>query len=516
MGKFDSILNIGIPIDTDVQLDLEFVYELCKGNDKARKSISDSVKDINRYLYETCGVYTSSIMPFFVFTIFVDPLTLKKDFHFTSLNIVQSMLLLLNEKEKRQALINGDIDTELVLNKLTSLDKIDNENDLRKNFPKLFEIYSKEKEVASILKKASIVLNEMKDFQKILAFRKELIDECQKDGVEKNIDEEIEKANSFSVNSFCSQCANVICKAFKHIEEIELHLEATKIKMNFFTREMKDQLLLYILYRYIEHMESNYIPDEVRQKCLYFVNSCFKSINQNTFANLKLDLPLYKNPITLKGLYNRYKQILVDHPELKIVDFSDVNFENMTKEEIENFINEFLSELRAKWELIPKGTNIFKNNIPVNTKRGKKSKKSEEEKQKEYEHLVNKYIEKKEFYGSLDPMFVIQGINKFDGYFACVFSNGMVVLDKYYDNAKTGRVSKGDAAYIMTLDQFYVLSHYDRSYLSGNRLCKRVYHTKGWQETILEYINTSMPNINTPLEMKKLFLSNDIVEPKRS
>lgn len=105
MGKFDNILNIGIPIDTDIQLDLEFVYELCKGNDKARESIYNSVREINRYLYETCGVYTSSIMPFFVFTIFVDPLTLKKDFHFTSLNIGQSLLLLLSEREKDKHLL---------------------------------------------------------------------------------------------------------------------------------------------------------------------------------------------------------------------------------------------------------------------------------------------------------------------------------------------------------------------------------------------------------------------------
>lgn len=510
MSKFDKILDVGIPIDSYVRLDLEFVYELCEENERAKDAIFNSVKNMNKYLFDLCGVYTSGIMPFYAFTIFVDPVTLKRDFHFTISNVIGALFSLLNDKEKRQMRIKGDMDVQILFNKLDSLDKIDNENDLIKKFPDLVNLYNDKKAIARYLSHVGTSLKTMKDYRQVLAIRKELTDEYQKDGVPKNIDEEIEKAKNFSVNSFCRDCANTIIKVLEHIDEINEYLETTKIRLRFFTPEMKDKLLLYVLYCYIEAMESPYITEDMRQKCLYFVNSCFKSINQSDFSNVTLEIPKLNKTATLKSLYQQYKQILVNHPELKVVDFSDVDFSSMTKEEIEDFTNEFLSNLLAKWELIPKGGNIFTNGGNSVSNRGKKSQKSEEEKRLEYEHLVDKYIEKKEFYGTLDPMFVIQGINTFDGYFACVFSNGIVVLDKYFDNAKTGRVSKGDAAYIMTLDQFYVLSHYGRSYLSGNNLCKRVYHRGEWQKKVLEYINTNIPNINTPLEMKKLFLTNEI------
>ena len=68
--------------------------------------------------------------------------------------------------------------------------------------------------------------------------------------------------------------------------------------------------------------------------------------------------------------------------------------------------------------------------------RSKEILKKEEERQQKQEKLVELYMQKKDFYDRTDPFFRIIGKNTFEGYVGHIYTNGKVVLDKFFENSK--------------------------------------------------------------------------------
>lgn len=508
MATISQIINKGIPLDGEVYLDIEELYAICEDNEKASNSILQNYKNINKYFFNSFGINITKFMAFTIFSIKTDPITLKKAFFYDLINYNHFIANFFDEETLNK--INcGEIALTNIFfqEKIRELKEITTAKELKK-FKKLYFIYNQEKEKKELLIKCFEILKRKEkkiNYTDYLNFRKEILDEIQKDGIEKNLEEEMEKAINFNVATFCNEMALIFLTFIEHQKEIIEYLNNTEIKFHYFNREVKDRLQLYILYKYINEMEDDNLLTEYRQKDLYYASECIRELSK-TNIETTISKPNIKKEISFRNLYERYKKILVKYPELKIVNFSDVNFDSMSIEEIEDFMNEYLKDLQATWEIMPKGQTI---SVPFTKKeRKRKEEKSEEEKEKWRQiqnHLLDKFIEKKEFYDSLDPMYRIKGINTFDGYCGFIFQNGIVVLDKFYENAKTERLSKGDAIYIMRLDQFYILSQYPRPYIYKNKLCRREYHKKGWQEIILNIIGSKNIGINTSLEMKKLF-----------
>ena len=121
-------------------------------------------------------------------------------------------------------------------------------------------------------------------------------------------------------------------------------------------------------------------------------------------------------------------------------------------------------------------------------------------------------MEKKEFYASTDPFFRIKGKNTFDGYIGFIYTNGKVVLDKYYENSKVGQVADGKAIYVMDIEDFYILSNYPKSILMKNPGIKRIYHTSGWQDKVQKEITSEGQGIKTAEEVKKLIKAKKVEE----
>ena len=129
---------------------------------------------------------------------------------------------------------------------------------------------------------------------------------------------------------------------------------------------------------------------------------------------------------------------------------------------------------------------------------------SEEEKIRYREHLTELYLEKKTFHESSDPVCTLRGLNTFDGYVAYVHSNGKIVLEKYFENANTGRVSTGDAIYIMDSDDFHRLSQLSKRELIESGQCKRVIHRGNWQSRVMDEIRSDDSNKSTGRDYKEL------------
>ena len=57
--------------------------------------------------------------------------------------------------------------------------------------------------------------------------------------------------------------------------------------------------------------------------------------------------------ITPKVLYELYRKVLIENPNLKIIDFSSFDFTGMNLDEVSAFTNEYLKDLEVNWELLP-------------------------------------------------------------------------------------------------------------------------------------------------------------------
>ena len=118
-------------------------------------------------------------------------------------------------------------------------------------------------------------------------------------------------------------------------------------------------------------------------------------------------------------------------------------------------------------------------------------------------------MQKKDFYDRTDPFFRIIGKNTFEGYVGHIYTNGKVVLDKFFENQDTGRVAENQAIYIMDISDFYRLSSLQKQELIHNPLCKRIYHAGNWQGKIQTVIEDKRKS-KTAEELKELIKTGNV------
>ena len=94
-----------------------------------------------------------------------------------------------------------------------------------------------------------------------------------------------------------------------------------------------------------------------------------------------------------------------------------------------------------------------------------------------------------------------------------IYSNSIVVLEKFYANAEEKKIAENHAIYIMSMKDFYELSQHSRSYLIANHLCKRVIHKGSWQMKVLKYINKTATG-ETPAEDTKKIIKDEKITLK--
>ena len=283
----------------------------------------------------------------------------------------------------------------------------------------------------------------------------------------------------------------------------------------------KEKIDLYIANQFLLFAENTTL--EEKQRFLYHVTSYFLSDeNRKTDTNLKIQCGNVNNnefqvnesgyEVTPKNLYDRYKKLLIDNPTLHAIDFRGVDFSNMNLCEVEDYMHEFLNDLSANWEFLPKNDRTVEKNVLDNVIKSSNKEESEEKKKLDRERLLDLYMEKKEFYDSSDPFFRIKGKNTFDGYIGYIYSNGKVILEKYYENSNTSRLAYGEAAYVMDIDKFYSLSRLTKNELitMDDSVCDRIIHKGNWQQKAQNVINQAGDFFQTAKEVKKMVKTNNI------
>lgn len=201
-----------------------------------------------------------------------------------------------------------------------------------------------------------------------------------------------------------------------------------------------------------------------------------------------------KERISRYAMQNAFDDLLKRHPEAKPIVLPEM------PDNIDKYKNIGLMEKIAKatdsgtaaWEFLPKGEKIQKGNI--SDSKQQISIKLKKDKSMLIEE-VNERIEILENSGYL--LSPIVGLDTFSGYYAFVYPNGKVILEKFWENGDVKIPADGCATYVMSIDNFVDLSkmpklaliEYIKSFPEIG--VKRIFHTTNanWQRNLYKEIN---------------------------
>lgn len=255
---------------------------------------------------------------------------------------------------------------------------------------------------------------------------------------------------------------------------------------------------------------------EDKQKYLYYVASYVKDYkDKQKGETLRVINVLKKNmtqreTISYEYISREFSDLLIDNPELNFIDFSRDYFSGMTTEEIDLYMKDYLNDVRLNWDFLPPDDEtVSKETFKLIQEEGKKHKEIDEEAFKQ--KLIDLFMEKKSFFDSSNPFCILKGKGAFSGYVGYCYSNGKIILDKYYENDKKKKLAFGEAIYVMDLFNFYALSRMSKKQLISGNMCKRYYHRGDWKERVKQEISQGIAMQKSELN-KRVTKLKDIEE----
>lgn len=192
---------------------------------------------------------------------------------------------------------------------------------------------------------------------------------------------------------------------------------------------------------------------------LYMYNQIVSNYSiENGNYNPKI---FYKHPSGKKEKVSRYNiresygALLERHPEARPIILPEIPVDSDKYKSIELMekIAKATESGNTSWQFLPKGEKI-KRGDPLSLA-GNQTEKQKKDKSILIEE-VNKRIEILETSGYVVSPIV--GLDTFSGYFAFVYPNGKVILEKFWENADTLNPADGCATYVMNIDNFVELS----------------------------------------------------------
>lgn len=480
-------INKGLPTDVEVTLkymDLEYLFS---NKRRINRIINTAMDKVINYMASK-GCYSPNFSFCNDLVIKLDKNDLNRYLVFDYYSLVLSLLIDLNMSCHFSDYGSLGKFNECFNKRLDILESINDDNVLKKEFPLLYKSYFNELEQFSA--NASIVSDLSKlsfdDRVKYIDFLCKKYNMSKKDFVSI-----INNYDKFSLDSFIKDYVMFFKNLVNNIEDISNFVDNNRIDMDAMGDHDIDKFELYVAYRYFKSMD--YFTDiSDKQKFLYYVSSYFKEHNNMDDDKLKVGIDVSKNDdmylvsktITPKGLYDMYVKFLIENPRAIIVDFDRGSFQGMNFDEVVKFMDEYYKDISVNWDFLMPGDNSFCNSAINNNDNFSNEDYLDKDVRKR-----ELFMAKKTFYDSTYPSYRIKGKGAFSGYIGFIYSNGIVVMDKFYNNDKTGSLSYGDAIYVMDIKNFYTLSILSKSDLMRNEFCRRYIHSGNWQERVKREIN---------------------------
>lgn len=500
-NNMNEVLNKSVPIDTPIIINAGDLIEIFQ-NKEMKENMCNILKQSTSYISNLCNLYMADKLDTRFFTVSMQEdgnkiLTLSVE------NYYMTFHGFLKGSDFENKFFNVVKDNNTFISLKNDLKSIKNEKELRRKYPALYGFYKEELEVSKNLLELDRIMNDKsRSFIDKMTTRKTIMDNFKEYYPNYNIDKEMEEAKKFNFNTFINKYINLLEVLRNNEEEIINYLPKNIININSISNEDVKKLELYIASLFIDKLE--YAEIEDKQRYVYYLTTYFSENKNNEtikYAGKK---------ISRIKLYEKYKKIMAENPKLMALNFKREDFTNMTVEEVEEFMNEYLSSLSASWQILPQNNlNNIENKV-IKSINNQTKNLDKEEREKKKKDLLELYLEKRNFYDSTDPNFRIFGINTFEGYIGHLYKNGLVILEKFYDNVKSTKIADNEAIYIMGMDEFYYLSKKSKKDLIDNKLCKRIYHRGSWQDRVQSEIDKVNTKIDTVKETEKLIAKNKI------
>ena len=510
MDVISEIINKGVPISTPISVRCNDLLEMSDNPDLLEYKINKEYTKYRRFLNSFFKMENIDI--FLTMCVSIDPNTLEKKLIFSKDGLISSIMYNLNydnvcnDSNVESSVYNFDINE--LTPRIERLRQIKDEVKLRKEFPVLFKNYKKLQELRRMIE----TIKRRAGLKVITPNIEPTIIKVLKDNGIDMDSELFERVCNLSVESYCKNVIISIETLIKHIDEINDYLDTHPFTLDDESID-REKLELYIATRFLRELEEN--PTVSKQDYVYFIAGYFRengSRKDATEPEIVVDSiirpELGENNklkegviVTPRDLYEKFKEFLVNNPTVKPINFGDVDFSGMTLEEVEKFISDYLETYKAEWEIIPKSKYEEESIHILNKKKPNVV---------DYDRLKELFMEKIMFYTELDPFMIVKGKDTFDGYIGYIFSNGLVILDRFYENADKGKVSRGDAIYYMKIEDFYRLSHYSKRELMKMKEVGRIVHKGNWMEIIKKLISQSGDGMKTSSEAIQLINKKQI------
>jgi len=325
-------LNRGAPIDTPILLNMgDFlqVFDDDKLSNEYREAIKSIICSISNILKFHAG--DTFIPVFATLTLGDDNI---KELRISGENIFTSIHEILYPMDIMEIIDNFESSAKIEEFKRNIL-SIKTPEELSKKFPRLFELYKGQLELNNGLNILSKVLEDPKAsigtkrqyLEATVNYLKEFYPEI-------NITKEQEFARNFTLERYLNRMFDVITTALVHGEEITEIYQSGTIELDNFNPEDADKLDLFIAANFMDRIELEQVKE--KQRYLFFLTNYFKDNVETKVTRTKIKY--HERKVTPINLYERYKKVLVENPDLLSVNFTPADFRDMDKEEIEEFM----------------------------------------------------------------------------------------------------------------------------------------------------------------------------------
>ena len=193
-----------------------------------------------------------------------------------------------------------------------------------------------------------------------------------------------------------------------------------------------------------------------------------------------------------------YNEIKIAHPEFAVYhfesdgrDFRDMGIVRDFASELESYIES--KNLQVSWEFIRNGK---KEIVPVDEESLVRLKKKKNDKKRiTREEKIQFVTDRMNFLDHTDYVYKMTGKNQFEGYVGYIYSNGVVVFEKFYKSLDSHEPSTSNATYVMTFNNFVQISKLTKTDIityikNGGTDVRRVYHTSKWLDKMISIITS--------------------------
>lgn len=191
-----------------------------------------------------------------------------------------------------------------------------------------------------------------------------------------------------------------------------------------------------------------------------------------------------------------YNEIKVAHPEFSVYhfeadgkDYRDIDTVTDFTTQMEEYIES--KKLEASWNFIRNGK---KEAVPVSDVVVDRLKKKTSDKKKiTREEKLQAITDRMSFLDHTDYVYKMTGKDQFEGYIGYIYSNGVVVFEKFYKSIDNHEPSTSNATYVMNFNNFVQMSKLTKmdimAYIKdGGTDVRRVYHTNKWVDKMIAII----------------------------